>query len=296
MPSPRVSIMIVARDAAATLPRALASVYAQRCGDWECWIFDDGSRDATPALLGGLRDPRVRWRRVERPVGRGAARAALLEQLRARWIAPLDADDWMLPERVEAQLQLAERSPGAVLVASAMYVEDAAGRLRGVQAVDGGAARGALRRAPMSFAPSLLRADAARAVGFRPELRRSEDLPFLRGLLARGPWVVSDAPLYVYRPAPTTRAGLIAAQRAALASLRAERHGTACQRGSAQLGCFLRWGLHASLSEPLSTLMVELARARRLTAPQREHLHAYLDAKRELALCGQRARAEEGPR
>jgi glycosyltransferase involved in cell wall biosynthesis len=52
---PRISVIVPARDAAATLPRALAALAAQRLDEpFEVIVVDDGSRDATPALARGF--------------------------------------------------------------------------------------------------------------------------------------------------------------------------------------------------------------------------------------------------
>ena len=50
MSAPRVSVLLPARDAAATLDAALASLVRQSETDWECLLVDDGSLDATPRL------------------------------------------------------------------------------------------------------------------------------------------------------------------------------------------------------------------------------------------------------
>ncbi len=50
MSDPLVSILLPARDAAATLPACLASIRRQREARFECVLVDDGSRDATRAI------------------------------------------------------------------------------------------------------------------------------------------------------------------------------------------------------------------------------------------------------
>ncbi len=58
---PLISIVLPTRDRAALLPTAIASILAQTYDHWELLIVDDGSRDATPSVVGGfLKDPRIR--------------------------------------------------------------------------------------------------------------------------------------------------------------------------------------------------------------------------------------------
>jgi glycosyltransferase involved in cell wall biosynthesis len=114
---PEVSIVMPVRDAAATLPRALASVYAQTLGDWELVAVDDGSRDGSARLLdeAAREDGRVRPQSQE-PLGIVAALRAGCAAARGRFIARLDADDWMMPERLAMQSAFLDRHPEIGLV------------------------------------------------------------------------------------------------------------------------------------------------------------------------------------
>lgn len=57
---PRVSVLIPARDEAANIGTAVACVLANRDVDIELLVLDDGSTDATPAILAAIADPRLR--------------------------------------------------------------------------------------------------------------------------------------------------------------------------------------------------------------------------------------------
>jgi glycosyltransferase involved in cell wall biosynthesis len=58
-PLPRVSILMPVRNEARYLPAALSSLFRQTLPHWELVAIDDGSSDATPALLADAarRDP-----------------------------------------------------------------------------------------------------------------------------------------------------------------------------------------------------------------------------------------------
>lgn len=110
--SPRVSIVMPFRDAAATLPECLASIEAQTLGDWELVAIDDGSVDASASIVAAFaaRDPRVR---LVPPEGSGLV-AALnhgIAESRAPLIARMDADDVMLPERLAEQVAFLAARP-----------------------------------------------------------------------------------------------------------------------------------------------------------------------------------------
>jgi glycosyltransferase involved in cell wall biosynthesis len=109
---PAVSVLVAARDAAATLESALASVRRQTVTDWECVVADDGSSDATPRLLEAAAhaDPRIRPLRL--PAGGVvAARNAALAACRAPRVALLDADDRVHPRRLERQAAALDAHP-----------------------------------------------------------------------------------------------------------------------------------------------------------------------------------------
>ncbi|MCC6217528.1 MAG: glycosyltransferase family 2 protein [Polyangiaceae bacterium] len=217
--SAHVSLMLPCYRAAATLPMALASVVAQTHPDWECVCVDDGSDDTTWELLERARgvDARFRTERFARNRGRGAARQRCLELARGEYLAFLDSDDWLYPEKLSRQVAVLEAQPELALVSAGVLITDE--RDRAVGQLRGGARPGREltvasfdRPEPprFSFPPSLLRLDVARAAGFDVELRRSQDSDFLiRALLGRRYGVLHEI-LYAYsQGAAATRAKTI---------------------------------------------------------------------------------------
>jgi hypothetical protein len=94
---------------AAFLPRAVASLQAQTRTDWELVVVDDGSPDdtrgAVEALLG---DDRVRYRRLERNRGLGAALNEGLRHARGPLTAYLPSDDVLHADHLATLLDLLE--------------------------------------------------------------------------------------------------------------------------------------------------------------------------------------------
>ncbi len=107
---PRVSILLPARDAEATLPAALRSCLRQREATIEVIGVDDGSRDATARVAAATGDPRVRL--LQRPA-RGLVPALHdgLAACRAPFVARMDADDWMHRDRLWLQLAALDADP-----------------------------------------------------------------------------------------------------------------------------------------------------------------------------------------
>ncbi|RSM63635.1 glycosyltransferase [Amycolatopsis sp. WAC 01376] len=94
--TPKISIVLPTHDRAALLPRAVASVRAQRYPHWELVIVDDASSDSTPKVIAGFEDPRIRSIRVEHG-GVCAARNAGLAEVTGDVVAYLDDDNTLHP-------------------------------------------------------------------------------------------------------------------------------------------------------------------------------------------------------
>jgi glycosyltransferase involved in cell wall biosynthesis len=105
VPVPRVSVLLPVRDAGRTVARALTGVCAQTLADWELIAVDDGSIDETRRILeaAAKADPRIRI--VVRPrEGIVAALNAGLELAKGNFVARMDADDEVHPERLAEQV------------------------------------------------------------------------------------------------------------------------------------------------------------------------------------------------
>jgi glycosyltransferase involved in cell wall biosynthesis len=105
---PLVTVLLPARNAAATLPAALAGILRQTLRDLEIVAVDDGSMDATAEVLARAaeRDPRVRVVRIAPPgAGIVAALQAGLARSSAPFVARMDADDVAHPQRLAAQTE-----------------------------------------------------------------------------------------------------------------------------------------------------------------------------------------------
>lgn len=112
MPTPAVSVLLPAYNAAAHLPEALASVQGQDLADWELVAVDDGSTDATGAILEEAARADARVRVLRRPhQGLVPALNAGLAGCRAPLVARMDADDRMHPSRLRRQVEWLRAHP-----------------------------------------------------------------------------------------------------------------------------------------------------------------------------------------
>lgn len=113
---PDVSFVIAAYNAEETLARAIDSALAQGAVSMEVVVVDDCSTDSTRDIAGNHPDPRVRLVAMARNGGPGAARNAGLDAARGRWVAVLDSDDALRPDRIARMIARAEKAEAQIAV------------------------------------------------------------------------------------------------------------------------------------------------------------------------------------
>lgn len=109
------------------LREAVESVLGQTYRGFEFIIIDDASSDDSPAILRSYNDPRIRIIRNSRNLGLTNSLNIGLREARGEWTARLDADDVMLPMRLQTQLEYVERRRCSVCFSRAVLQEEAGG-------------------------------------------------------------------------------------------------------------------------------------------------------------------------
>lgn len=132
---PLVSIGLPFYNAEDTIGLAIRSVFAQTIDDWELTLLDDGSTDDSARIAASVGDSRVRLVRDGRNRGLTARLNELTALSHGRYIARMDADDIMHPERLARQLAVFERHPGVNVVVSASYLMDSQEEVYGVDSI-----------------------------------------------------------------------------------------------------------------------------------------------------------------
>lgn len=160
-----------------TLLDAIRSVFAQSVSDWELLLIDDGSVDGSLRIARSIADPRVQVLTDGENKGLAVRLNEIADLARGEFIARLDADDMMHPERLRAQLKYLEGHPDVDLVDTGLYAIDAAREPVGVRGVDivEFSARSALGNRMLSHATILGRAEWFRANRYDERLPRCQD-------------------------------------------------------------------------------------------------------------------------
>ncbi len=122
---PEITIGLPVWNAAPFLEDALRSIFAQTFSGWELLAIDDGSSDGSAAVLRRLKDPRVQVLVDGEHRGLGARLNQIVSRAAGRFIARMDADDLMHPDRLARQRAFLEGNPEVDVVGCGLISFDA---------------------------------------------------------------------------------------------------------------------------------------------------------------------------
>ncbi len=215
---PAVSVIMANHNGHKYLADALRSVLAQSLTDIEVLFIDDASTDCSVAIARAMAasDPRLRVV-VRRPNGGpAAARNHGLTLARGRWIAIVDSDDYIHPDRLKRLVRAAE-DDGADIAADDLVIFGDDRRVPPRRLLAGARANGPSWVSPVEYVNAnrlygrtvalgylkpLIRAAALTGHGIRYDetLRIAEDYDLILRLLARGSrFLLLPEPMYFYR-------------------------------------------------------------------------------------------------
>jgi glycosyltransferase involved in cell wall biosynthesis len=127
--NPRVSILVAAYNAEAFIAETIDSVLAQTFADWELIVCDDGSVDATSAIVESFAAGDARIKLVRQAnAGAAVARNVAYARSSGEYVVILDADDRLLPDKLRLQTRLLDDNPEAGVVYGDTWFCDPDGR------------------------------------------------------------------------------------------------------------------------------------------------------------------------
>lgn len=127
---PLVSVVMCCYNAEKYIAETIESVLNQTFADFEFIIWNDGSNDRTEQIIKTYKDNRIRYFYHEN-VGLGEALYLACQEVKAEYIARIDADDICLLNRLEVQINFLRSHPQYVLVSSSVYYIDEEGTVIG---------------------------------------------------------------------------------------------------------------------------------------------------------------------
>lgn len=124
---PDVSFVIAAYNAEQGIARAVESALAQRDVNVEVVVVDDCSNDRTLEVARAFPPGQVKVIALDENRGPGGARNAGFDAASGRWIAILDSDDTVRPERLRRLIDRAEAAQAQIAIDNLEVVENGAG-------------------------------------------------------------------------------------------------------------------------------------------------------------------------
>jgi glycosyltransferase involved in cell wall biosynthesis len=115
---PLISVVMSIYNAEAFLKESIDSILRQTFTDFELLALDDGSTDRSADIIRSYNDTRIQY--ISLPHDFIATLNHGLETAQGRYIARMDADDVMMPERLQVQYDYMEQHPDIAVCGSAI--------------------------------------------------------------------------------------------------------------------------------------------------------------------------------
>lgn len=201
-PMAKVSVCIPTFNRSHLLSCAIASVLKQTYGDFEIIVCDDGSQDATPEMMAGLTDTRIRYIRHEQNIGKSNNMISGYRAAQGEYFIKFDDDDRLTPQFLSKTVAILDQHPNIDFVGTDHWVinsenqrepdlTDANSERWGRTTLSAGSIENLLERVfvhqSLQIGATLLRKQALDDVGYmRPDLQNCEDNDLLVRLALAG--------------------------------------------------------------------------------------------------------------
>lgn len=106
------------------LVESVKSIFAQEYKNWELIVIDDGSTDDSFNLISSIKDERIYIHRYKENKGLEYRLNQIAYLARGRYIARMDADDLMHPQRLIKQIDIMQKYPEIDLIFTDAIVID----------------------------------------------------------------------------------------------------------------------------------------------------------------------------
>jgi glycosyltransferase involved in cell wall biosynthesis len=197
----RVTIGLPFLNNAPTLADAIRSVFAQTLQDWELILVDDGSSDGSSEIARSVTDSRVRLVSDGRNEGLAARLNQIAQLADCPYIARMDGDDLMHPDRLHLQVSHMDEHATVDVVDTPFYTINASGNPVGVrcmQRIDL-TPLAVLRSGVMAHPTVLARREWFRANPYDESFRRAQDRELWARTCRSSVFARLDRPLHFFR-------------------------------------------------------------------------------------------------
>lgn len=126
---PQLTLIIPAFNAAPFIEEAIESLLHQTFTDFELWLVDDGSTDATRAKMNLFQDSRIKRFYFNENRGRVVSMNEMVQLVETDYVSITDADDVSHPSRLQKQMTLLNQKPEVAMCGTSYWAMDENGRL-----------------------------------------------------------------------------------------------------------------------------------------------------------------------
>lgn len=165
--APRVTVLMTYYNKRAYLLEAVHSVLASTFKDLELLLVDDASTDGGLELVRAIGDPRIRILESAVNTGRAAAANRGYDAARGEYVAVMDADDVMHPERLAEQVAYMDQHPEVGALGTYAEILGTGANMSPYQLDDAGCRAGLLLGDPLWYGAAMFRRAVLDAHGLR---------------------------------------------------------------------------------------------------------------------------------
>ena len=122
--NPKVSIVIVCYNYAKYVEFSIKSIIKQEYKNWELIIVNDNSQDSTKEILDKYKSKKIKIINLKKNIGAYKATNLAFKNVKGKYIAILDADDYSHPKRISQQvLELEKNSKIGLVVTNYKFID-----------------------------------------------------------------------------------------------------------------------------------------------------------------------------
>ena len=128
MKKSKVSVLLPVYNGSQYLSETIHSILNQTYSDFEIIIIDDASMDNSVDIINNFNNKKIILRQNDSNLGQAESENIGLRIARGTYIARIDQDDLMMPDRLEKQVQFLDSHPDIAAVGSQVYCIDSSGK------------------------------------------------------------------------------------------------------------------------------------------------------------------------
>lgn len=179
------------------LDLAIESIFAQSTSDWKLILVDDGSTDMSCEIANRATvDPRVSLVRDGENKGLARRLNEIIDMTETKYLARMDADDIMHPDRLAKQLEIMEANEDIDVLGSNAFVIDGQNSIVGLRVQYGAS----IKRVKGFIHPSILiRTEWAKANKYDENLKKAQDAFLWYKSHGESNFFEIESPLLYYR-------------------------------------------------------------------------------------------------